>query len=358
MQESLHDCGVQTLRLHATGLQTVLKLVENTYNNAPLGFGYGRDVDNGPILKIISPNMMRVGRNNERALEGSFRLPAGGSEMVEKVHKLYTSWYKLWKDAVVPRLVRQPKWFRSDKHLQPGDIVYFEKETGKVTSPWIMGRVDQVVRGKDSLIREVTVAYRNSTESFDRLTNRAGRSLVKLFSVDEDCVQEDLKELQKRIDKLSSTVLPGQGIVQHIEAVHEDEEQGHGGAHTAVYQVVAVGDEVESVLEVVEGAVLVGLSLGKDRSCCSQCCCVQHCLVGNHHTQLWKGASQFTNPFPVSYLADIGSFDMDNLSSPAHSQGVDKSTLSTPDQDTTISSNMGDWVTSLLFNVSMDMSDV
>ena len=59
-----------------------------------------------------------------------------------------------------------------------------------------MGRVDQVVRGKDSLIRELTVAYRNSTESFDKITNRAVRSLVKLFSVDEDCVQKDLKELQ------------------------------------------------------------------------------------------------------------------------------------------------------------------
>ena len=29
---------VSNLRLHATGLQTVLKLVENTYKNAPLGF--------------------------------------------------------------------------------------------------------------------------------------------------------------------------------------------------------------------------------------------------------------------------------------------------------------------------------
>ena len=35
VQESLTDCGVQKLRLHATGLQTFLKLVENTYNNAP-----------------------------------------------------------------------------------------------------------------------------------------------------------------------------------------------------------------------------------------------------------------------------------------------------------------------------------
>ena len=71
--------------------------------------------------------------------------------MVDKVDKLYKAWYKLWKDSVVPRLIRQPKWFMSDKHLKTGDIVYFEKETGKVSSPWIMGRVDQVMRGRDGL---------------------------------------------------------------------------------------------------------------------------------------------------------------------------------------------------------------
>ena len=88
IQESLNDCGIKKLRLHATSLQTLLKLVENTYNNAPLGYRHGRDADNGPVLKTISPNMMRMGHNNERALDGNMRLPVGGYEMVEKVEKM------------------------------------------------------------------------------------------------------------------------------------------------------------------------------------------------------------------------------------------------------------------------------
>ena len=95
VQESLEDCGVKNLRLHSTGLQTFLKLVENTYNNASLEFSHGRDVDNGPILKTISPNMLRVRRNNARALEGNFRLPAEGSEIVDKMDKLYQAWFRL-----------------------------------------------------------------------------------------------------------------------------------------------------------------------------------------------------------------------------------------------------------------------
>ena len=54
IQESLTDCGVQNLRLHATSLQTFLKLVENTYNNAPLGYSYGRDANNGHIICAIT----------------------------------------------------------------------------------------------------------------------------------------------------------------------------------------------------------------------------------------------------------------------------------------------------------------
>ena len=170
--EEVHQSSAQ-----ATSLQTFLKLVENTYNNAPLGYSYGRDVDNGSILKTISPNMMRVGRNNERVLEGNFRFPVGGYEMVEKVEKLYQTWFKLWKEAVVPRLIRQPKWFKSDKHLKAGDLVYFEKEASKLGARWIIGRVEQVHRGADGLIREVVVAYKNHQENFLRTTTRAVRSL-------------------------------------------------------------------------------------------------------------------------------------------------------------------------------------
>ena len=63
------------------------------------------------------------------------------------------------------------------------NLVYFQKDTrsSKVNSDWTIGRVDQVRRGKDGLIREATVAYRNCKETFNRLTDRAERSLLRLF---------------------------------------------------------------------------------------------------------------------------------------------------------------------------------
>ena len=51
-------------RLSVTGLQTLAKLVENSCNNLPIGLKYDKNPDNTKTLKILTPNMMRMGRMN------------------------------------------------------------------------------------------------------------------------------------------------------------------------------------------------------------------------------------------------------------------------------------------------------
>ena len=127
LQESLEECGLKSQKLSATGLQTLAKLVENDYNNLPAGFKYDRDQDNTEVLKILTPNMMRMGRINTRALSGPLRLPAGSSEMVDRVIKNYEAWYKVWSEAYIPKLLFKPKWFKNETDLKVGDLVYFQK---------------------------------------------------------------------------------------------------------------------------------------------------------------------------------------------------------------------------------------
>lgn len=64
-----------------------------------LGFSYGREDSNTPILRILTPNLMRLGRLHSRALSGPVRLPTSSSEMT--------------------RLLRPPKWFRTDRDPGP-----------------------------------------------------------------------------------------------------------------------------------------------------------------------------------------------------------------------------------------------
>ena len=201
IQEMLDSCGVKTKRLHATGLQTLLKLTENNYNSLPLGYKYDRSLTNTPMLKIITPNFFKMGRNNNRALDGPVRMPGDGGELLKSVNELYDGMFKLWADTYVPKLIYQPsKWNKDDLELHVGDLVYFQKEPDKkMASKWIIGMVDELDRSRDGKVRRVIVKYQNHGENQPRLTDRAIRSLVKIYDIEEFVLQEDLAEVMERL---------------------------------------------------------------------------------------------------------------------------------------------------------------
>jgi hypothetical protein len=144
IQESLSDCGLKKKILHATGLQTLVKLVESQYNNLPIGYHYSRSADNTPLLRILTPNMLRVGRINKRSLDGPIKLPEKRMELLTKVEEVYTAWYKIWLETLVPKLLYTPKWFKSSQELKPGDLVFFRKSESALDGKWVVGMVNQV----------------------------------------------------------------------------------------------------------------------------------------------------------------------------------------------------------------------
>jgi len=113
IQQGLHDSGLQQQRLHSTGLQTLCKCIENSYNSVPIGYSYSRDVDNTALLRIITPNMLRMGRSNKRQLEGPIRLARGTRDLLNKIEETYKAWFLIWRDTLVPKIMFQPKWFDS-----------------------------------------------------------------------------------------------------------------------------------------------------------------------------------------------------------------------------------------------------
>ena len=174
-------------------------MAENVYNNLPIGYSYSRYQDNTELLKILTPNILRIGRINSRALQGPIRLPASKKDLMEQVELTYQAWFRVFKETVVPRLISQPKWFRIDKDLKEKDLVYFQKEESALGSTWTIGQVDQVIISKDGLIRRAVIKYFNPNENHPRFSDRAARTLVKLWSLDESCLFDDLKDLHQRL---------------------------------------------------------------------------------------------------------------------------------------------------------------
>ena len=256
VKESLREAGVAKQKLTATGLQTMLKLIENQINNFPLGYCYGNDQDNTALLKMISPNMLRTGRNNSRALNGPMRLPKGG-ELLDRVQEVYESWYKVWSQSYIPKLMFKPKWWKAETDLKEEDVVLFQKKDSVLEHEWTMGRIDQLVVGRDGLARRAIVRYQNATEDFKRTSDRSVRSLVKIFSLDDCSVEEDLEILHKHLlanvayQKLLGELVSGQGMKKMDVVSTWSQEDGRNVPCCQAHQVVGLfpGIQCSRVLE-------------------------------------------------------------------------------------------------------------
>ena len=184
VQKSFNDLGLKTMRIHSMGLQSMCKIVENTLNNLPYGYTQSRSDSNQSLYKLISPNMLRHGRNNNRAVSGPVKISADNKQMMKDVTRRTEAWFKIFKDSCIPQLVIQRKWFKSERDIAVGDLVFFRKTESELgDGNWIVGLIDQVIPSDDGLIRKVVVKYRNSSEDFDRFTTRSVRKLIKLFNV-------------------------------------------------------------------------------------------------------------------------------------------------------------------------------
>ena len=193
------------------GLQTMCKMVENTLNNLPYGFTQARSDTNQSLYKLISPNLLRHGRNNNRSLSGPVKLSSDNNTMLQDVQKRNDAWFKIFKDSCIPNLVMQQKWFKNETDLAVGDLVYFRKTDSELgNGDWCVGLIDQVIPSKDMKIRKVIVKYRNANEDFDRFSNRNSRKIVKLWNVEDESVWDDLSWVQQKIDEFQK--VPGSNV--------------------------------------------------------------------------------------------------------------------------------------------------
>ena len=126
-------------------------------------------------------------------------------------------------EIVVPNIMFQPKWYNSDKDLQVGDLVYFQKKEGKENEPWTIWRVEQIIRSdRDNLIRRAVIKYQNHGEVPPLLTDRHVKKVVQLFNIDEYQVRDDLEEIQNKIDWLGGRA--DEDDVDHLEEAHTSED--------------------------------------------------------------------------------------------------------------------------------------
>ena len=186
---------VSNQRMSVLQWETLGAKIANRVNDLPLAVGnVTSDFEN---LDLITPNRLRLGRNNDRSPVGDLSVTNDAAKLLEENQKIFQCWFENWLVSCVPNLVDQPKWYKTEHHIQVGDIVLFTKDD--TFSPvYRFGIVCSTSPSKDGIVRKVTVRYRNSTEKVDRTTERAVRSLVVIHKVDEINIMQDLYEMERK----------------------------------------------------------------------------------------------------------------------------------------------------------------
>ena len=255
--------------MHATGLQMGLELIENDCNNLSLGYSYARDSDNSPLLKMIFPNMLRIGRINNRALAGPIRMSASPGELTMKIEKTYSAFYKLWNTTMIPKLMKMNKWFDTKSQLKIGDVVFFRKVENELSSEWTVGIISDIVKSKDDIIRRVEVKYQNAKEDKPRFTDRAARSIIKLFNIDDTTWQDDMNA----VEVLIKAVQKEDEENEHVDTTINNVRIRHGGVG---------GYDKPKRDEGVQYNTAAKIARSKLAKTCKKCCCSYHCVIEDH----------------------------------------------------------------------------
>ena len=189
VKESLRK-GVQNARLSVLEWETLCAEIANSVNNLPVVIGNEtEDLEN---LDLITPNRLKLGRNNSRSPVGIIEITDKIDRILQLHSDIFDSWWEAWLTSAVPKLVAQPKWFKNDEDIKIGDVVLFKRTEGSLAGEYKFGMVDDVHRGADNRIRSVVIRYKNASEEVERKTFRAVRSLIIVHRIDEISIMEEL----------------------------------------------------------------------------------------------------------------------------------------------------------------------
>ena len=178
VEKSMHN-----ERLSIMEWETLCSEIGNSINDLPIALNnIVADIEN---MDLITPNRLRLGRNNDRSPVGALLVSASPDKFLNINMQIFNVWFENWLISHVPKLMNRPKWFRDDYDLSEGDIVLFLKQEGSLASSYQYGMVKSLKRSSDGKIRSVQVKYRNHNEGVDRVTDRAVRKLVVIHRVDE-----------------------------------------------------------------------------------------------------------------------------------------------------------------------------
>ena len=185
LRETMEKMGVNNSH-PMTCLQwdTLFSRISNSIDNLPLALG---NTSNETALgyEIITPNRLKLGRNNYRSLEGSgidLEMSSNFTKILDRNRTIYLQWYQGFIDNIHFLSLRPNKWLKSGRTPVIDDIVCFvfnDSSCSKESIYWKLGRVTGINGSK------VTLKYALKDKGNEQTVVRSVRDISIVYAAGE-----------------------------------------------------------------------------------------------------------------------------------------------------------------------------
>jgi hypothetical protein len=153
-------------------LVTLLCIVESIINSRPIT----NNPDDCRDCEALTPNHLLLLRNGPQAL-GSFESSDLYGRRWRQVQCIASEFWKRWLREYIPSLQIRNKCHNPERNIEVDDLVLFVIEQTQ-RSVWPLGRIIEVIKGRDGLVRTVKV------KTPQRILTRPVTKIVLLEHID------------------------------------------------------------------------------------------------------------------------------------------------------------------------------
>ena len=146
--------AIHSQRLTPAEYLTLAYEVANLINERPIGFRPSPDSE----VNILTPNNLLLGRSCAKN-PGKLLPDCDHLTRFRLVRDTAEQFWKRWVELYVPTLVRQAKWLKPRRNIQPGEVVLVADRSLK--GDYKLARVVETIPGPDGKVRKVRLSYKN-----------------------------------------------------------------------------------------------------------------------------------------------------------------------------------------------------
>ena len=168
-------------RLSYDELQTIVSEIEGVLNSRPLTYLYSNELEEPltPSQLVIGKRLLNMPEYTSEEEDFSNETPIDARKREQYLSKVMAHYWRRWKREYLVDLreYQRMQWrTRHRPEISKGDVVTIENENNRNKLLWKLGKVEELIKGRDNVIRGARVRLANG--------NFIDRPLQKLFPLE------------------------------------------------------------------------------------------------------------------------------------------------------------------------------